>query len=276
MKQLRQVVMLPTEKASKLIHSSNGILHYCQSDNILEPNSKASNQHLYIISDEEIKEGDWYIDNSAGLNSIYQRPNSTGIGRNIRSSYKEKSMRKIIATTNENFRYYKDSFMSVRSQLPKIPESFIKAYVESNGTIKEVLVEYNEPLNQKLKDENIKWIKLHSDNTIIISFKEPIDMIALINERMKWSFQTFPEATALSSLIKLQGEVEELQADILIGKRSPLEYADILHCVFDIAGREVDPVSPEEIFQAFKDKFEINKNRTWIKNADNTYSHKKS
>lgn len=44
-------------------------------------------------------------------------------------------------------------------------------------------------------------------------------------------------------------------------------------CLFDSAGRA--GVSVEDIFEAFALKLEINKTRTWIKNPDNTYSHKK-
>ena len=49
----RNVVMLPTnEKAEKGLYlSKSGLLTI----------EKLTNQHLYILSDEEIKEGDWVI-----------------------------------------------------------------------------------------------------------------------------------------------------------------------------------------------------------------------
>lgn len=102
-----------------------------------------------------------------------------------------------------------------------------------------------------------------------------IDIIELEKERMEWSLKNFPEATAISSLRKLESEIEEIEVDIIERHREPKEYADALMCLFDSAGRQEIPIYPEEIFKAFAEKLEINKNRTWVKNADNTYSHKK-
>lgn len=109
-----------------------------------------------------------------------------------------------------------------------------------------------------------------------INAKETVsNIIELEAERMAWSIKTFPEATAISSLRKLEGEVEETEIDIINGHREPLEYADMLMCLFDSAGRQDKPITPQEIFDAFEKKLKINKARTWVKNIDNTYSHVK-
>jgi hypothetical protein len=99
------------------------------------------------------------------------------------------------------------------------------------------------------------------------------NIIELEKERLEWSLKTFPEATPISSLRKLESEIEEIEVDIVEGHREPLEYADALMCLFDCAGRQ--GISVEEIFEAFEKKFEINKNRIWKKNPDNSYSHVK-
>ncbi len=78
---------------------------------------------------------------------------------------------------------------------------------------------------------------------------------------------------AISSLRKLEEEIEEIEVDIVEGHRAPDEYADALMCLFDSAGRQQVPIYPAEIFEAFEKKLKINKNRTWKKNPDNTYSH---
>lgn len=92
-------------------------------------------------------------------------------------------------------------------------------------------------------------------------------------ERLAWSFETFPEATAISSLRKLEGEVAEVEADLLAGTDPTEEYADCLMCLFDSAGRA--GITVEQLTIAFAAKLAKNKARSWIKNTDNTYSHQK-
>ncbi len=112
---------------------------------------------------------------------------------------------------------------------------------------------------------------IHVKDSVLV---EPeIDILALERERMAWSLETFPEATALSSLYKLRTEIDEIEVDLNLGISEPLEYADALMCLFDSAGRK--GISPETMFEAFAQKLEINKARTWIKNPDNSYSHVK-
>ena len=60
-KQEHEVIMLPTDKASKLVMNNKGGLWFnsvysCKS-------GLAHPQHFYILSNEEIKEGDWYENN---------------------------------------------------------------------------------------------------------------------------------------------------------------------------------------------------------------------
>jgi hypothetical protein len=89
-------------------------------------------------------------------------------------------------------------------------------------------------------------------------------------ERLAWSFETFTEATPISSLRKLEAEIKEIESDINAGIREPMEYADALMCLFDSAGRQ--GIYPAEIFDCFEKKLAINKARTWNKNSDNSYS----
>lgn len=100
-----------------------------------------------------------------------------------------------------------------------------------------------------------------------------MNLIELEKERLEWSLKTFTEATAISSLRKLEEEIEEIEKDINAGVKNAEEYADALMCLFDSAGRH--GISPEEIVWAFASKLQKNKRREWIKNPDNTYSHVK-
>lgn len=102
------------------------------------------------------------------------------------------------------------------------------------------------------------------------------NIIDLENERLDWSLKNFPEATAFSSLQKLKGEIEEVEKELEKPTSESIveEYADCLMCLFDSAGRA--HISPDEIFEAFAKKLQKNKNRVWVKNPDNTYSHVKT
>lgn len=96
-------------------------------------------------------------------------------------------------------------------------------------------------------------------------------IISLEKERMKWSLETFPKATAFSSLQKLKTEIKEIETDLENGKPDAEEYADGLMCLFDSAGRA--GIGPEAIIEAFEFKLNKNKGRKWKENPDNTYSH---
>jgi len=102
----------------------------------------------------------------------------------------------------------------------------------------------------------------------------------LEKRRLEWSKKIFTEATAISSLRKLEDEikeVEEMIVDYPFGhskdEKLHEEYADCLMCLFDSAGRL--GITPETIFKAFEKKLIINENRNWVKNKNNTYSHVK-
>lgn len=100
----------------------------------------------------------------------------------------------------------------------------------------------------------------------------------LEHERLQWSFQNFPDATAYSSLQKLKGEITEVEQELMADERDyPKileEYADCLMCLFDSAGRA--GITPDDVFKAFEKKLQKNKARKWVKNPDNTYSHVKT
>jgi hypothetical protein len=98
-------------------------------------------------------------------------------------------------------------------------------------------------------------------------------LIELEAERLAWSLDIFKDATPVSSLRKLEGEIKEVEADLVTGIDPTEEYADCLMCLFDSAGRA--GISVEAITQAFARKLEKNKARTWVKNPDNSYSHVK-
>lgn len=117
-------------------------------DDVMEMTSMNVDYHLYLITDDEIKEGDWYINILLGEGKLYNKgdnPNkslpehkkviaSTDPELGLEIIYSEKE------DTNDPLQYDKEIKGNV---LPQIPESFIKAYVEAGG-INSALVEYED------------------------------------------------------------------------------------------------------------------------------------
>jgi len=94
--------------------------------------------------------------------------------------------------------------------------------------------------------------------------------------RLEWSLKTFTEATPISSLQKLKGEIEELEYELLHGTDKDKlidEYVDCIKCILDSMGRK--GILFDEMVDGYAKKLLININRTWVKNADNSYSHVK-
>ncbi len=126
-----------------------------------------------------------------------------------------------------------------------------------------------------LEEQALGRVNRKGQTAPIIHIYNCVDIHELETKRLAWSLEKFPDATPISSLRKLEEEIKEVEKDIHAGAINSIneEYADCLMCLFDSAGRL--GISPQLIFEAFALKFEKNKNRKWIKNADNTYSHVK-
>lgn len=117
MKKELPYIFLPTEKASN-IYLQNGKM--CYDETIVERIKDCNDHFLYIISDEEIKEGDWFYNTTDG--AILNKP----------SLMKMPSVRKIIATTNpELLGHYFSSDPQVAFNTPnKISQSDIQYIIE--------------------------------------------------------------------------------------------------------------------------------------------------
>ena len=128
-----QVHMLPTEENSQIVlyaHRTNPFLVYHYTP-INSPLSDV-NQHLYFTTDEEIKEGDWYLDVlKTGFPTVHKCGNSLPF-----------TAPKIIATTDPKLELYTPGIMGLQGEpLPQPSQDFIKAYCKQGG-IDKVDVEY--------------------------------------------------------------------------------------------------------------------------------------
>lgn len=184
-----KVLLLPTnEKASSLSVLNSGKLNY-GAEAMSSINTKL--QHLYFLSDEEIKEGDWVYCLKEGFEPVLkQKVNPIGVNN-------DKMFKKIIATTDKsliiNSIYGVDSFDtsifsgSGKSEIVKLPQmfnlpqpsqSFIEKFVEEynkGNVITEVMVEYEKYIGKNYvgeftteKDFDYKLKVNSKDNTITI------------------------------------------------------------------------------------------------------------
>ena len=205
MKKKCRVVMLPTEKASKLfIIDKNTVseppyLSFADVGGKVHATECYQPQYLYLISDDEIKEGDNVYSKHYGLGVVIEDNNPNYKGEfPIRVKYPNiivpyfndggyssdrkliylQDCKKVIASTDSsiNQQLFDEGD---KLPLPQIPESFIKAYVEANG-IDEVMVEY---VNSRTgKSDPLEWdenglcdewkLKLTDNNEIVISMVE--------------------------------------------------------------------------------------------------------
>jgi hypothetical protein len=170
MKKKLGVVMLPTEKESKLLLSQIDGLVYTDRVNS-NGNNLYKPQHLYLTSDDEIKEGDrYYIEGADDIcYANGDRPDSEG--------------RKIIATTDKSLSINKHISLDLDlPSIPRIPSSFIKEFVKADGKITEVeadMIECTTALGA-MNGEWVKKPKLTDSNEVIIS---PVERLNLIVNR---------------------------------------------------------------------------------------------
>lgn len=158
-------------------------------------------QHLYIISDEEIKEGDWHLHYYNGKPLIDQSFNG-GVDaiNSVRENFEYK---KIIATTDPDLVYLikETERGKIEQHLPKPTEEFLREFMERyNGGIldKEVLVEVKEKCGLKhgqfkqcdcsYQDIDCQYlipiINTSPENTISIKFKSLPSKTELKDEHM--------------------------------------------------------------------------------------------
>ena len=191
MKKLAQVVMLPTNEKAKIgdiVMSKFDDIHILTKNDGNEYAKTVTSQHLYILSDEEIKEGDWFVGFADGSIKpfVKQADESTVKINNWQLNKKGySSNKKIIATTDRSLKVFIHTTMAIDmddcyESLPQPSQSFIEKFVDEynkGNVITEVMVEYESIgayANPKYNSDY--QLKINSDNTINI-----------INSKERWS-----------------------------------------------------------------------------------------
>jgi hypothetical protein len=182
-----RVVMLATDKAIAggiIKHFSTDELFVCHKDNVHNINHPAEAvwipQHLYLVSDEEIKKGDWYIEYDT--NKILQSVDPDKEGKDFIHSKIEASTDPTLTikmiggkrydSTKDSEYYGFKSGIGLLSHMqdcsiPFISKSFIEKYVAREGKIEYVNVEVEVAKYKTLHGEDY-FIKINPDNTCII------------------------------------------------------------------------------------------------------------
>jgi hypothetical protein len=238
LKEKRKVVMLPTEKASRIKFIPKGELFYeeglCAFSKLKEDTlmflPKATeygypSHHLYIISNKEIKEGDWTIYSSIATNG-QQRvlQNVFGVLGSVigTPAFIKQNCFKIEASTDKSL------------GLPLIPEGFVRKYCES--PIEEVMVDtincittcheckhvmYYDAMrcdkcNEELLDSNTKYVnKVKTDKNNYITITKVKDSYTkeeikkLFNEFMKEDFIDFHKEAGITAWDKFDQWIDK-------------------------------------------------------------------
>jgi len=173
-----EVVMLPTKEQRWKIgneHDDRYEFYSFVDKKLYSRQSNAYNwslSHLYILSSEEIKEGEdlikdaWYINTFRGFGKPFQNDNLSNNGY----------LKQIIATTDILLTDYikvEGGFGSY-NKVPRLSDDFLKAFVKANGKgFDKVLVEYEYKGREYVDEQDgIGYdkvvLKVAPDNTITI------------------------------------------------------------------------------------------------------------
>lgn len=167
-----QIIMLSTNEKAVGLGARNW---YFPNTKKLVINSLESN--LYILSDDKIKEGDYYFDSNYRLIMKASKISTN----TINNTYK-----KVIVTTDSSLSLDSTGFVTFNlntnktSLLPQIPQQFIEHYINEynkDNQIENVMVDYEEERystfsgqnnSESSKDVWTNKLKINSDNTINI------------------------------------------------------------------------------------------------------------
>jgi hypothetical protein len=177
-----KVILLPTNDTINVLKGYKDkslLFQYKEIYKTIEAEkSYVSNYHLYIISDDEIKENDWFILNN-GIKQLSRIRYSGAIltlknGESSIYGHDFKYCKKIIATTDTSLTIMLPHDVLIDSSLPQPSQSFITKYIEyynKGEVITDVLVEYEyiQSYSGNTGLEIKDYLKINpKDNTITI------------------------------------------------------------------------------------------------------------
>ncbi len=127
---MKNLYLLPTEKPSRLIWYTTGRYHLLKEPIFIDAPLKPS-RHIYITSDEEIKEGDWCIEftpNNEKITELFKCNEEQVLNILTGTDYKYK---KVILTTDQDL---------INDDVQSIDDEFLKWFVK-NPSCEQISVE---------------------------------------------------------------------------------------------------------------------------------------
>lgn len=120
MEKTKNCWVIPTDKPSRLSYDFDIKQYYLQDKNSFWKHQYLiENRNIHITSDEEIKEGDWFMDISD--NSIWKNEHS---GKMVKSIFPE--CKKIILTTDQDL---------IKHGVQAINDEFLEWFCSKNGKV---------------------------------------------------------------------------------------------------------------------------------------------
>lgn len=198
-----QVIMLPAKEATKIgvcikdmADRKHGYLEYFSSPMFMST-EYWDPQYLYILSDNEIKAGDWAYHAERGIifhvKKILENHFIPVNFEELRLTPTKSKCLKIIATNNPEL------------NLPGIPATFIHSYCASSGSITEVMVQYEpDEIATKLSwaDNKSKSFEMYIKENWI--YKPKVLEGTILTKSIK---QTFTRAEVEALLLKYDAEL---------------------------------------------------------------------
>jgi hypothetical protein len=124
---MKNIHLIPTDKPSRLAKHSSGSFHIVSYIAHKKGLYKMTNQHIYITSTEEIKEGDWVVK----ISSLYKGGGNVQKYSFIDTQFEDITFKKIILTTDPDL---------IKDGVQAIDDEFLQWFVE-NPSCEEVEVE---------------------------------------------------------------------------------------------------------------------------------------
>lgn len=201
-----KVVMLPTnEKATVGSIVTRPSDNRMATVNVLtkDDTQPCIHQHLYFLSDEEIKDGEYgfcmnlFNRGNQPYQIIFKMDSEQRQAMIELGGQKNANVFKIIATTDKSLIVAKDTeIVSIEYNLPQPSQSFIEKFVEEynkGNVITEVLVEYHEDIYFQDELQARGKLKINpKDNTITIRKAKDSwsreEVIELLHKRMEYTF----------------------------------------------------------------------------------------
>ncbi len=194
MKKTHKIIMLPTEDATFLVDGATDGIFYITEGPDKSKLKGDTNVHLYILSDDEIKEGDWKYHEKIGYVWKHQREGK-GLPEELKSVVST-GTKKVIATTDPNLTKVDEvSGDNVwTSPIPQVPQSLVEYYAKHKPEQVELEYEvyreltritmtpYNAVTKLKLVNNEVVWV----EHSLKDGLKKVIDRIdGMIGDKTK-------------------------------------------------------------------------------------------